>query len=77
MRDGLVKEGKEEGTGGKWHFEEDSEGEKNVLVVAPDSKKDYWSRTYYKPKLIKHDGPAFLRTFDATQPLTVRLFIFL
>ena len=41
-----------EGQGGSW-----SVNDKGELVVAPPAKKDFWRRTYYRPMLIKDDGP--------------------
>lgn len=58
MRDGNVIDGKEEGRGGSWKISHD----KQQLILKPDSKKDYWRRTYYTPLLIKDDGPALLLT---------------
>ena len=59
-----------EGYGGHWQILED--GQK--LSLRPDSKKDYWRRTYYTPLLIKNDGPCFLRKVPASMLLTMEVY---
>ena len=43
------------GNTGKWWRETAISG-KSELVVSPAPNLDYWSRTFYNPLLIKHDG---------------------
>ena len=42
--------------GGRWSFEEDG----RALSVVPEARRDYWSRTFYRPLLIKHDAQTLL-----------------
>ena len=50
----------EPGTSGSgndsWKLEEGG----TALVVRPAPQLDYWSKTYYTPNLVKHDGQALL-----------------
>lgn len=43
------------------------------LEICGDTGKDYWSRTYYSPCLIKNDAPALLATVPADQEVTLEL----
>lgn len=41
---------------GSWCLTED----KKYLEVIADSNRDYWQKTYYRPLLVKDDGPRFV-----------------
>uniref|UniRef100_A0A7S3L4I2 Uncharacterized protein n=2 Tax=Amphora coffeiformis TaxID=265554 RepID=A0A7S3L4I2_9STRA len=53
-----------EGRGGSWSVDEDA----NQLTITPPAKKDYWRKTYYRPIMIKDDGP-FLHNNPLVVPL--------
>ena len=36
-----------------------------------DPRKDYWRKTYYKPLLVKNDGPALLARLSVDKIVTV------
>ena len=55
---------------GSWKIFEDDQ----KLSLRPDSKKDFWQKTYYKPLLIKDDGPCYLRKVPAGMELTMEVF---
>jgi len=44
---------KREGRDGSWLIDQDM----NRLTIYPPAKKDYWRKTYYRPIMIKDDGP--------------------
>lgn len=48
---------------GSWKLSEDSQ----VLDICPDSKLDYWRKTYYQPLLIKDDGPVFVTNIPLSE----------
>ena len=58
-----------EGYGGGWDVLEDGKR----LQLRPDSKKDFWRKTYYKPLLVKDDGPCYMRTVPADMVLTMEV----
>lgn len=43
------------------------------LVFQPPAKKDFWSRTFYTPLLIKHDASGFLYPIPSEKEVTVQL----
>ena len=55
---------------GRWEIFED--GQK--LSLRPDGKRDFWRNTFYKPLLVKDDGPCFLRKVPANMELTMEVF---
>ena len=50
----------------KWSI--DSNG---TLTISPTPGLDFWSRTFYKPLLIKHDAQIFLAQTDADEEVSV------
>ena len=60
-----------EGYGGGWDL---AEGGKR-LQLRPDSKKDFWRKTYYQPVFVKDDGPCYMRTVPADMALTTEVFL--
>ncbi|CAK0850048.1 unnamed protein product [Prorocentrum cordatum] len=52
--------------GGSWKIDEAGE-----LVVAPEPQRDYWSRTFYSPLLVKHDAQTLLATVPADDEATL------
>lgn len=51
--------------GGSWSIED---GE---LTIAPAAQRDFWSRTFYSPCLVKNDGQALLATVAAGAEATL------
>jgi regulation of enolase protein 1 (concanavalin A-like superfamily) len=45
--------------------------ERGELVVAPSPKRDYWSRTFYSPLLIKSDAQTLLATVPGSVEATL------
>jgi hypothetical protein len=43
------------------------------LTLAPPAFRDFWSRTFYSPTLVKHDASALLRTVPYEVECTVAL----
>jgi hypothetical protein len=43
------------------------------LTLAPPAFRDFWSRTFYSPTLVKHDASALLRTVPYEAECTVAL----
>ena len=60
-----------EGTGGRWQITGDNSDE---LILRPDSKEDFWRKTYYNPQIIKNDGPCLLRKVPAYMELSMEVF---
>lgn len=60
-----TKDDEREGHGGSWSLQEDK------LVLSPPAKKDFWRKTYYKPVLIKDDGPCLFATLPSNECFTV------
>lgn len=56
--------GKWENSDGSWKLSEDQQ----VLELHPDTKRDYWRRTYYTPLLIKDDGPRYVVSLPTLEP---------
>ena len=48
----------------------DDEGQ---LRLSPAAQRDYWSKTYYAPLLIKHDGQALLASVAPSAEATLEL----
>jgi len=42
-----------------------------ALVVAPEPRRDYWSRTFYSPLLVKHDAQTLLAAVPAGAEATL------
>ena len=42
-----------------------------TLTISPTPGRDFWSRTFYSPLLIKHDAQTLLAPTDADQELSV------
>ena len=63
-------EPEKEGAGGSWSIFDDGLS----LELRPDSKKDFWRRTYYNPIIVKDDGPCLLRTVPADMLLTMEVY---
>lgn len=59
--------GHEEGSGGYFSVEDDGK----VLKLSPPAFKDFWSRTFYSPLLIKHDASALLCTVPPDDECTL------
>jgi regulation of enolase protein 1 (concanavalin A-like superfamily) len=59
--------GELEGSGGE--FEVTAE----TLTIKPPAFKDFWSRTYYTPLLIKANASAFLYTVPAVKECTLSI----
>ena len=51
--------------GGEWR----TEGEELVIVPAPN--RDYWSKTFYSPLLVKHDAQTLVTTVPAHAEATL------
>jgi hypothetical protein len=49
-------DGKVEGSGGDFSISSDGK----VLTLTPPAMKDFWSRTFYSPLLIKSDASGYL-----------------
>lgn len=47
--------------------------ESGSLDITPDAGKDYWSKTFYEPLLVKHDAPALLAPVAADAEATLEL----
>eukprot|EP01087_Luapelamoeba_hula_P019351 TRINITY_DN6397_c0_g1_i1.p1 TRINITY_DN6397_c0_g1~~TRINITY_DN6397_c0_g1_i1.p1 ORF type:complete len:240 (+),score=49.77 TRINITY_DN6397_c0_g1_i1:12-731(+) len=47
--------------------------ESRTMVLTPPGKLDYWRRTYYKPLLVKDDGPAFVSWQQGNTPLMAQV----
>ena len=63
----------DEGYGGSWKLNAD----KTVLTLAPDSKKDFWRRTFdahYGPLMIKNDGPCLFKKVAANKELVMEIY---
>jgi hypothetical protein len=58
------------GNDGKWWREVGKTG-KSELMISPASKLDYWSRTFYNPLLVKHDGQSLCASVPALQEATI------
>ena len=43
--------------GGTWSHQQDGS-----LTISPEPQRDYWSRTFYTPLLVKHDAQTLLAT---------------
>ena len=63
-------EAETEGYGGSWEILDGGER----MIIRPDSKKDFWRRTYYTPLLIKDDGPCYMRSLPANLKCTMEVF---
>ena len=59
-----------DGNDGKWWLETGITG-KNELVVRPAPNLDYWSRTFYNPLLIKHNGQSLCANLPAEVEATI------
>jgi hypothetical protein len=57
--------GETPGSGGDYTITPDE------LVLSPPAFRDFWSRTFYSPTLVKHDASALLRTISYTEECTV------
>ena len=57
QEDDSLVEGRREGRDGSWEVDDDGQ-----LVVKPPAKKDFWRKTYYRPLLVKDDGPCLFAT---------------
>jgi regulation of enolase protein 1 (concanavalin A-like superfamily) len=56
-----------EGSNGSYEIIDESNNlneDKSILKLLPPSKKDFWSRTFYDPLLIKSDATALLCKLD-------------
>ena len=60
-----------EGTGGGWELSGDS---KDLLVLRPDTKKDFWKRTYYNPQISKHDAPCLMKSVPSKEEMTMEVY---
>lgn len=57
--------GKREGMDGRWEVSPNGE-----LILCPPAKKDFWRRTYYRPLLVKDDGPCLFATVSLSETFT-------
>lgn len=62
----------EEGAGGSFQITTTSTGEEELHLRAP-SKKDFWSKTFYTPLLVKSDASALLYTVPDGVESTIRM----
>ena len=60
----------EEGYGGEWNLVI-SDTNEHHLELYPPAKKDFWLKTYYRPILIKDDGPVLYATLSEATVHTV------
>ena len=58
------------GNDGKWWLEVGKTG-KSELMISPASSLDYWSRTFYNPLLVKHDGQSLCASVPASMEATI------
>lgn len=59
--------GETPGTGGGYSLTPQS------LTLSPPAFRDFWSKTFYTPTLIKHDASALLRKVAETQECTIMI----
>lgn len=59
--------GEVEGTGGSFSVTKDT------LIIRPAAYKDFWSKTFYSPPLIKHDACAYLYNVPTEEEVTVKV----
>ena len=45
----------------------------DLLTLTPPAFRDFWSRTFYSPTLVKHDASALLRTVPYDTECTVEI----
>eukprot|EP00039_Didymoeca_costata_P008764 m.115983 g.115983 ORF g.115983 m.115983 type:complete len:214 (-) comp14223_c0_seq1:175-816(-) len=61
---------------GTWLNEPNKDGEwklkDNTLIIKPDSKSDFWQKTYYTPELISDNGHCYVFTRKASERLTMQ-----
>ncbi len=59
--------GEKEGSGGGIDISE------NELKIRPAAYKDFWSKTYYSPTLIKNDACGYLYPINSTEEATIKV----
>lgn len=65
----IDESGELEGSGGKYEISIDG----STLTLFPPSQKDFWSRTFYSPLLIKHDASGLLYSIPVDIESTIKV----